>query len=110
MLVAIAPPPGDGARANWMIFYFAAGPVDAKMQRHRNAGDDMRPLRFGVSADKIGERRATAEVKTKSREVVNLAGKGRRNWFRIVPSARKNKKIFCGFWMTTEIVLGMTHF
>jgi hypothetical protein len=54
----------------------------------------MRPLRFGVSAKKIGERRATAEVKTKSREVVNLAGKGRGNWFRIVPIARKNKKIF----------------
>jgi hypothetical protein len=63
----------------------------------------MRPLRFGVSAENIGERRATAEVKTKSREVVNLAGKGRGNSFRVVPIARKNKKIFCDLGMTTEI-------
>jgi hypothetical protein len=63
----------------------------------------MRPLRFGVSAENIGERRATAEVKTKSREVVNLAGKGLRNWFRIVPVARKNKKIFCGAAGGTKI-------
>jgi hypothetical protein len=73
------------------------------MQRHRNAGDDMRPLRFGVSAENFGERRAAAEVKTKSREVVNLAGKGRGNSFRVVPIARKNKKIFCDLGMTTEI-------
>jgi hypothetical protein len=35
----------------------------------------MRPLRFGVSAEISGERRAAAVVKTKSREVVNLAVK-----------------------------------
>ena len=35
----------------------------------------MRPLRFGVSAEIFGNRRAAAVVKTKSREVVNLAVK-----------------------------------
>jgi len=55
----------------------------------------MHPLRFGVSAKIFCERRAAAVVKTKSREVVNLAGKkGRGNWCRFVPLARKNKKIF----------------
>jgi hypothetical protein len=43
------------------------------MQRRRNAGDGVHPLRFGVSAKIFGKRLAAAVVKTKSREVVNLA-------------------------------------
>jgi hypothetical protein len=73
--VAFTPPPDrQGARWEiWVGFYRAARPVDAKMQRHRNAGDDVRPLRFGVSAEIFCVRLAAAVVKTKSREVVNLA-------------------------------------
>src|SRR5258708_6354113 len=69
------------------------------MQRRRNAGDDMHPLRFGVSAENIGGRRTAAVVKTKSREVVNLAGKGRGNWFSSMPIAREFLKKISGLFL-----------
>ena len=72
----LRPAASEAGRAlgNFGWVYRVARSVDAKMQRRRNAGDDMHPLRFGVSAKIFCERLATAVVvKTKSREVVNLA-------------------------------------
>ncbi len=64
--VAFAPPPAGGARVEKVgLLLCRRAPRDAKTQRHRNAGDDMHPLRFGVSAEMICERRAAAVVKDK---------------------------------------------
>ena len=44
------------------------------MQRHRNAGDDMHPLRFGVSAKIFCELRTAAVVKDKKPRVCEARG------------------------------------
>src|SRR5260221_14600427 len=73
--VAVAPPPAGGARLEKISVCYCAVPrADAKPQRHRNAGVDMHPLRFGVSAEIIGERRATAVVKDKKPRVCKARG------------------------------------